>query len=77
MATEEASAVIPGRREAAGPESRYIGISCVSGFRARAFGAPRNDGEFKGYFPSANAIKPIDPTTTRHQANSEKPWRCT
>jgi tripartite-type tricarboxylate transporter receptor subunit TctC len=58
-------AVIPGRRHkrvharlrratAAGPESRYIGISCFSGFRARAHsasktrvnalaGAPRND----------------------------------
>ena len=51
---ENSPAVIPGRRHkrvdarlrravAAGPESRYIGISCVSGFRARAFGAPRND----------------------------------
>jgi tripartite-type tricarboxylate transporter receptor subunit TctC len=59
-------AVIPGRRHkrvharlrratAAGPESRYIGIACFSGFRDRAHsasktrvnalaGAPRNDG---------------------------------
>jgi hypothetical protein len=36
-------AVIPGRREAAGPESRQAGIFSVTGFRARAFGAPRND----------------------------------
>jgi hypothetical protein len=33
--------VIPGRREAPGPES--IGISRSVGFRVRAFGAPRND----------------------------------
>jgi hypothetical protein len=32
--------VIPGRREAANPES--IGPSEPFGFRARAFGAPRN-----------------------------------
>jgi hypothetical protein len=41
-------AVIPGRREAAGPESMNTGRAgvCsvrVHGFRARAFGAPRND----------------------------------
>src|ERR1044071_2070238 len=35
--------VIPGRREAAGPESRAVGIACHYGFRVRAFGAPRND----------------------------------
>jgi hypothetical protein len=40
---KEPTAVIPGRREAAGPESRTSGFSGVSGFRARAFGAPRND----------------------------------
>src|SRR4051812_39958378 len=48
------SAVIPGRREAAGPETRATGILFWSGFRARAHsasktrvnalvGAPRND----------------------------------
>jgi NADH dehydrogenase len=30
-----------------------------------------------GYFPSANATRPSEPTMTRHQANSAKPWRCT
>jgi len=40
---EKLSAVIPGRREAAGPESRKAGNPDVSGFRVRAFGAPRND----------------------------------
>jgi len=34
--------VIPGRREAANPESRR-GTRCGFGFRARAFGASRND----------------------------------
>jgi hypothetical protein len=43
LSIEKPSAVIPGRREAAGPESRKTGNSDVSGFRARAFGAPRND----------------------------------
>jgi hypothetical protein len=43
QAAEKLSVVIPGRREAAGPESSNIGISCFSGFRVRAFGAPRND----------------------------------
>ncbi len=36
------SIVIPGRRAAASPES--ILRSMGYGFRARAFGAPRNDG---------------------------------
>jgi myo-inositol 2-dehydrogenase/D-chiro-inositol 1-dehydrogenase len=36
-------AVIPGRREAASPESSYP--MPQAGFRARAYGAPRNDGE--------------------------------
>ena len=31
----------------------------------------------RDYFPSASAISPSAPTTTRHQANSAKPWRCT
>ena len=44
QSVEELSAVIPGRREAAGPESSNIGISCFSGFRVPAFGRPRNDG---------------------------------
>ena len=35
------SVVIPGRREAASPES--ITTAREYGFRARAFGAPRND----------------------------------
>src|SRR5689334_9806681 len=35
--------VIPGRREAASPESRHARNSNYSGFRVRAFGAPRND----------------------------------
>ncbi len=35
------SLVIPGRREAPGPES--ITPACDYGFRVRAFGAPRND----------------------------------
>jgi hypothetical protein len=34
--------VIPGRREAPGPESIFTDRGY--GFRARAFGAPRNDG---------------------------------
>jgi hypothetical protein len=29
------------------------------------------------YFPSASPISPIEPMITRHQANSEKPWRVT
>jgi hypothetical protein len=36
-----AAFVIPGRRKAAGPES--ITTNRDYGFRARAFGAPRND----------------------------------
>ena len=35
--------VIPGRREAASPESIILNAA-VYGFRARAFGASRNDG---------------------------------
>jgi hypothetical protein len=34
--------VIPGRREAASPESILPALGY--GFRARAYGAPRNDG---------------------------------
>ena len=44
----------------------------------------RKTGQFKSravrvrrYFPSASAIRPSEPTITRHQANSAKPWRCT
>ena len=45
----------------------------------------RKTGQFKtgrlrvnaAYFPSASAISPSAPTSTRHQANSAKPWRCT
>ena len=37
------SAVIPGRREAASPES--ISTAWDYGFRARAYGAPRNDAD--------------------------------
>src|SRR5262249_61681058 len=40
----ELSVVIPGRREAADPESSRSGGSRLAGFRARACGAPRNDG---------------------------------
>jgi hypothetical protein len=31
-------------RYGGGPGIQNIGIFCFSGFRARAFGAPRNDG---------------------------------
>ena len=44
MAKRWASAVIPGRREAAGPES-IPPNAAEYGFRARAFGASRNDKE--------------------------------
>ena len=47
LLAEFLSPVIPGHREAVGPESRAKFAIRSSGFRARAFSAPRNDrGEF-------------------------------
>src|SRR5690349_3857489 len=43
VAAARDTAVTPGRRAAAGPESMHIAICCRYGFRARAFGTPRND----------------------------------
>jgi hypothetical protein len=42
-ATEKVRGVIPGRAEGANPESRTAGNPDVTGFRAPAFGRPRND----------------------------------
>jgi hypothetical protein len=44
MKVEAHSAVIPGPAEGRNPESRKAGSPGVTGFRVRAFGAPRNDG---------------------------------
>jgi hypothetical protein len=43
QAAEKLSRGHSGTPRSGGPGIQNIGISCISGFRARAFGAPRND----------------------------------
>ena len=55
-----------GRSEGANPESRNIGIVCLSGFRVRRFTARRND---RGEFGETNPRLRMEPRLLRFARN--------